>query len=91
MKIDKKFTAVMQKSTRKGGWTYVIWPESSEFFGTKGVVKVTGTIDGHMFQSTFMAMGNGTQMLPIKSETRKLLDKEAGKSVEVHLLERRSE
>jgi hypothetical protein len=89
--LDKRFTAKLQKSSRKGGWTYVVWPESAEFFGTHGAVKVRGTIDGRAFQSSFMAMGNGVQMLPVKSDIRKAIGKEAGDSVEVRLEERLSD
>ncbi len=84
----KEFDAELQKGGNPGAWTCVVMDDVPELFGTRGLVKIRGEIDGEPFTGALMAQGDGTHRLPVRSAVRKAIGKEAGATVHVRLDER---
>ena len=87
-KLPVTFKSKLTKGKMKGAWTVVSMPSSAAFFETRGLVKIRGTIDGHPIESSFMALGDGTHMLPVKADIRKAIGKDDGDTVTVVIQQR---
>jgi hypothetical protein len=81
----REFDAQLQKSSNPGAWTCVVMDDAAELFGTRGLVKIRGAIDGEPFTGALMAQGDGTHRLPVRAALRKAISKEAGDTVHVQI------
>ena len=84
----KEFEAQLQKGDNPVAWTCVVIDDAAELFGTRGLVKIRGEIDGEPFDGALMAQGDGTHRLPVKASLRKTIGKQAGDIVHVRIDER---
>ena len=86
--LDITFDATLAKVHEGDTWTCVVLPDSATIFGTRGLVKVSGTVDGEPFRGAFMALGDGRHKLPVAAEVRRAIGKGEGQDVVIHLTER---
>src|SRR5260370_10519564 len=83
--LDHTFTATLRQEPGKSGWTYVVMDGSADFFATRGLVKVSGTIDDQPFTSSFIALGDHTPKLPPRRAIRRHLANDPGDTLTLHL------
>ncbi len=88
MVMVREFDAQLHKGDNPGAWTCVIVSDVQKLFGTRGLVKIRGEIDGVPFDGALMAQGDGSHRLPVKAQLRKAIGKEAGDAVHVRIDER---
>ena len=86
--LDLAFDAVVERSDATGGWTYVVWPEAARVFGTRGRVKVVGSVDDLPMTTSFMALGDGRHKLPVTGALLRRVGKGPGDTVTVRITER---
>ena len=84
----KEFDVRLHRGDTPGAWSCVVLDEVGQLFGTRGLVKIRGAIDGEPFDGPLMAQGDGTHRLPVRAALRKAIGKEAGDTVHVRMDER---
>ena len=81
----KEFDAQLHRGDNPGAWTCVVLDDVKELFGTRGLVKIRGSIDGEPFDGALMAQGDGTHRLPVRAKLRDAIGKQAGDTVHVRI------
>jgi hypothetical protein len=80
------FETVLVRPEEVGTWTYLnIPPDVSSTFGSKGQVKVKGTINGYPFRSTALPRGDGSHYLVVAKSIRDQIGATQGDTVKVIL------
>jgi hypothetical protein len=86
------FESILQKPDTPGSWTYLVIPLNiEEIFGSKGQVKVRGTINGYPYRSSAMPSGDGTHYMVVKKEIRDKIKAIQGSIVTVTLAQDQEE
>ena len=81
----KEFDAQLHKGDNPGAWTCVVLDDVKQLFGTNGLVKIRGEIDGTPFDGALMAQGDGTHRLPVRAKLRDAIGKQAGDTVHIRI------
>ena len=63
----------LQNDDNPGGWTCVMIDYVAELFGTRGLVKIRGALDGEPFTGVLMAQGDGMHRLSVKATVRAMV------------------
>jgi hypothetical protein len=83
--MPRERDAQLETGDNPGAWTCVVLNDVAELFGTRGLVKIRGAIEGEPFTGALMAQGDGTHRLPVKAALRKAIGKQAGETVHVRI------
>lgn len=78
---NTSFSAVITKEDTKGGWTYVVWPGSAGFLGTRRAKKVSVKVGNHEFNLTCLPVGDGTHMVPLNRSVMSSIGKQIGERI----------
>ncbi|WP_164821746.1 YdeI/OmpD-associated family protein [Paenibacillus koleovorans] len=83
----QSFESILVRPPGTGTWTYLIVPFNAEaVYGSKGQIKVKGTVGGVPFRSTLMPSGGeGGHYMVVNRDIRDALGVSAGDAVQVEL------
>ncbi|WP_147423897.1 YdeI/OmpD-associated family protein [Cohnella endophytica] len=80
----KAFSAKLIRPEGTGTWTYLTVPfPAEETFGSKGQIRVKGTVNGATFRSSLMPHGDGRHYLVVNQALRAASGVTEGDSVDV--------
>ncbi len=80
------FQATLIRPNATGSWTYLNIPFSVEVgFGSKGQVKVRGTLNAHALRGSLMPHGDGTHYLVVNKSIRDAIGVTEGDTVSVSI------
>ena len=67
--LEREFVATLVKSPAKGGWTYLVWPESVEYFGTRvgHHYEMLGALRGQhkRLEPVLVTLTNASEVFPL--------------------------